>query len=237
MSAPRETTTTAGSPASFSDPAAVARYAEGPPRLVPGFDALHRMTDLLLAERAPADARVLVLGAGGGLELRHLAAAHPGWRFDGVDPSAEMLRLAKTTMGEHVRQAALHEGLIDNAPEGPFDAATCLLTLHFLPRDERLRTLEELRRRLRPGAPLVVAHHSFPQSTAEEKDVWLRRFAAFAVSSGVDPAMADGARVGIGARLPALDPQEDEAVLREAGFREVALFYAAFSFRGWVARA
>jgi tRNA (cmo5U34)-methyltransferase len=73
----------------FADPQAVARYAEGPPRVVPGFANMQRTTRLLLAERAPDDARVLVLGAGGGLELKAFAAAHPGWRLDGVDPSAD----------------------------------------------------------------------------------------------------------------------------------------------------
>jgi hypothetical protein len=48
----------------FADPQAVARYAEGPPRIVPGFAHLQRMTTLLLAERVPRDGRVLVLGAG-----------------------------------------------------------------------------------------------------------------------------------------------------------------------------
>lgn len=61
----------------FSDPDAVARYAEGPKRFVPGLDGLHRMTGVLLAEKAPRIARVLVLGAGGGLELKALADAHP----------------------------------------------------------------------------------------------------------------------------------------------------------------
>ncbi len=56
----------------FSDPQAVARYAEGPPRLVPGFEHLQRMTTLLLAERVPQAGRVLVLGAGGGLELKRI---------------------------------------------------------------------------------------------------------------------------------------------------------------------
>src|ERR687894_142097 len=82
----------------FSDPEAVARYADGPRRFVPGFDALHRMTSILLAERVPSDATVLVLGAGGGLELKAMADAHPGWRFAGVDPAAEMLRLAERTL-------------------------------------------------------------------------------------------------------------------------------------------
>ncbi|WP_286749638.1 hypothetical protein [Sphingopyxis sp. SCN 67-31] len=34
-----------------------------------------------------------------------------------------------------------------------------------------------------------------------------------------------------------LSPEEDEAVLRAAGFSGVALFYAAFTWRGWVAYA
>ena len=69
---------------SFKDPEAVARYTEGPKRFVPGLDGLHRMTGLLLAERVPADAHILVLGAGGGSEMKAMAEAHPGWRFTGA---------------------------------------------------------------------------------------------------------------------------------------------------------
>lgn len=220
----------------FSDPQAVARYAEGPPRLVPGFADLQRMVMLLLAERAPDDARVLVLGAGGGLEIKALAEARPGWRFDGVDPSAEMIKLARTTIGALADRARLHHGFIDCAPEGPFDAATCLLTLHFVAREERLRTLVEVRRRLAPGAPFAVAHFSFPQGAAD-RDLWLARYAAFAVASGVEPSQAENARSAIGARLPILAPEEDEQLLREAGFEGIALFYVGFAFRGWVAYA
>ena len=220
----------------FDDPQAVARYAENPPRLVPGFHDLQRMALLLLAEQAPADARILVLGAGGGLELKVFADAQPGWSFDGVDPSAEMLRLAEMTTSAHASRIRLHEGYIDGAPQGPFDGAACLLTLHFIPRDERLATLRALHSRLKPGATFVAAHHSIP-GHAKERALWLSRYAAFAVSSGVPEAQMRNAAEAIAARLPLLSPDEDEALLREAGFREVAQFYAAFTFRGWVARA
>lgn len=77
---------------SFNDPAAVARYAEGPTRQVPGFADMQRMAGLLLAERVPDEGRVLVLGAGGGLELKAFADAYPGWSMLGVDPSAAIDR-------------------------------------------------------------------------------------------------------------------------------------------------
>ncbi|KRB11636.1 class I SAM-dependent methyltransferase [Lysobacter sp. Root690] len=218
---------------SFSDPQVVARYAQGPVRQVPGFHALQRMTALLLAEAVPGDGEVLVLGAGGGLELKVFAEAQPEWRFVGVDPSAEMLKLASETLGPLASRVDLCEGYIDTASVGPFDGATCLLTLHFLPAEERLRTLVELRRRLKPGAPLIVAHHSVP---GDRKLQWLHRYAAFAVASGGIPAQdADKSVAALGSRLPMLSPEQDEALLREAGFETVELFFAAFTFKGWVA--
>ena len=218
----------------FSDPQAVARYAENPPRMVPGYADMQRMAMLLLKERAPADAQMLVLGAGGGLELKVFAEGQPGWSFVGVDPAAAMLDLARKTLGDLVVRTRLHEGFIDSAPEGPFDGATCILTLHFIERQERLRTLQEVRRRLRPGAPFVAAHYSIPRG---ELDLWLSRCAAFSVTSGIDPSQAGAARIGIAARLPILSPEDDEELLREAGFSEVSLFYTGLAFRGWVAYA
>ena len=220
----------------FSDPEAVARYADGPRRFVPGLEALHRMTGVLLAEQAPADAKVLVLGAGGGLELSALAEAQPGWTFVGVDPSREMLRLAERTLGPRMAQVELIEGYIDDAPDGPFDAATCLLTLHFLAAPARQKTVRAIHRRLRPGAPFVAAHGSFPQDP-EERALWLDRYAAYAIASGADPEQAGSARAAVDAMAPMLSPEQDEAILHDGGFRNVRPFFAAFTWRGWIAHA
>lgn len=210
-----------------------AAYAEGPPRKVPGFAGLHRMTSQLLAERVAADGRVLVLGAGGGLELKALADDHAGWTFDGVDPSADMLKTAEVIAGSHLDRIRLHEGYIQDAPEGPFDGATCILTFHFIPVEQRLETLRQIRRRLKPGAPFVLAHISFTQ-TEPERTIWIARHVAF---GGTALANADAAIQAISTKLTILAPEEEEAMLREAGFANVSLFYAGLSFRGWVAYA
>jgi tRNA (cmo5U34)-methyltransferase len=221
---------------SFSDPSVVSDYAQRAMKLVPGLLDMQRMAAVLLAERAPADARILVVGAGGGVELKTFAEAHPGWRFDGVDPAAPMLALAETTLGPLMSRIALHEGIIDAAPEGPFDGASCLLTLHFVAAEERRRTLREIHRRLKPGAPLVVMHISFDQQRGA-RDVWLSRYAGFAISNGVDPEKARTAASTIHEQLPILSPEQDEALMREAGFTDVDVFYVGMAFRGWVAHA
>jgi tRNA (cmo5U34)-methyltransferase len=218
----------------FEDPAAVTRYRDSTLAKVPGLSALHRMSAVLLAEAVPDDGQVLVLGAGGGLELEAFASAHPGWRLTGVDPSAPMLQLAARTMGALAPRARLVEGTIDDAPAGPFDGATCLLTLHFLPIEQRLHTLRALWRRLRPGAPLVVAHHSFDPRDPDATR-WLRRSAAFASPSGRPGSDSEASIAAMRERLPAVPPDEDVRLLAAAGFERVELFYAGFTFRGWVA--
>lgn len=208
-------------------------YLDGPPRQVPGFASLHRMVEMLLAERAQKDGHVLVVGAGGGMELRALADAQPSWTFDGVDPSADMLALAAETVGLHADRVRLHHGGIEAAPDGPFDGATCILVFHFIDRTERARILAGVRRRLRPGAPFVLMHISFPQ-TEPERSQWIARHAAYGVPPGADPAHLAVAREAIGTRLTILSPEEDQAMLVEAGFENVELFFAGMSFRGWL---
>ena len=220
----------------FSDPDFVARYADGPRRVVPGLEGLHRMTGVLLAERAPDHARVLVLGAGGGLELNALAEAQPSWRFVGVDPSAEMLRLAERTLGSNMSRAELVQGTIDDAPAGLFDAATCLLTLHFLSAAERLRTVRAIHDRLRPGAPFVAAHACLPHEPTQ-RALWLDRYAAYGVASGIAPEQAETMRATVDASVNMLSPAEDEAILRDGGFRDACLFYTAFTWHGWIGHA
>ena len=211
-------------------------YADGAFKQVPGLAGLHRMTELLLAEHVPDSGRILVLGAGGGIELTNLAGAHAGWQFDGVDPSDSMLAAARLAVADFADRVALHRGTIAAAPEGPFDGATSLLVFHFIPLEERLTTLKALHRRLKRGAPLVLAHMSFPQDKAG-RDIWMRRHAAFAVSNGIDPAHAESGRQAMLERLHLQSPEAEEAMLAEAGFGGVSLFFAGFDFRGWVAYA
>lgn len=171
------------------------------------------------------------LAPAGGLELKAFADAQPGWRLTGVDPSAAMLGAAERHLGPLTARVELQQGYVDDAPQGPFDGAACLLTLHFLELEERLHTLREIHRRLAPGARLVVAHHSHPGDG--DLRHWLGRSLAFAGSADGEAS----ASVCAMERLPILAADEDERVMREAGFPHVELFYAAFTFRGWVGTA
>jgi len=211
-------------------------YIDGARRNVPGLDALHRMTGLLLAEHVPPNGRVLVVGAGGGLELKALADQHPDWSFDGVDPSADMLELARETAASTADRIVLHRGDVGAAPAGPFDGAVCLLVFHHISVEERKATLNGVRQRLRPGSPFVLAHLSFAMSEPDHT-LWVNRHIKFGAMAELDADKQEAARIGMKERLVVMFPEEEEAHLKEAGFTGIIQFYHAFSFRGWVAYA
>ena len=195
---------------------------------------MQRMVALLLAERVPADGAVLILGAGErpraeafGRAAARLALLR--W----FDPSAEMLEPGQADGRTGGRARRFPSRLCRHRAGGAVRRrerrfSPCTSS----PKHERRRTLAEVRRRLKPGAPFIVVHHSIPEV---ERTAWLNRYAAFAISSGIDADHARTAISAIGQRLPLLSPDQDEAVLRDAGFEDIALFYAGFTFRGWVA--
>jgi tRNA (cmo5U34)-methyltransferase len=67
--------------------------------------------------------------------------------------------------------------------------------------------------------------------------LWLSRYVAYAVDSGMPRDKAESARTAMDAQLFILTPGQDESVLRDAGFSHTSLFYTGFAFRGWVAYA
>jgi tRNA (cmo5U34)-methyltransferase len=90
---------------------------------------------------------------------------------------------------------------------------------------------------MKPGSPFVAAHGSFPQGEKGERARWLSRYAAFAMAAGVDPQQANAARSAVEANVSMLGPEQDRAILSEAGFSGVEMFFAAFTWRGWIAYA
>lgn len=91
-----------------------------------------------------------------------------------------------------------------------------------------LRDRSRIRRRLKPGAPFVATHFSIPDGD-DERPIWLSRYSAFLAASGVEPDKAAAARTAIDGRLSILAPEQDEVILRQAGFTDTTLFYTGYA--------
>ena len=223
----------------FIDPASVVRYLQqGPPAFAPGHAGMLQMTGVLLEERMPENGTVLVVGAGGGLEIRYLAGIKEGWRFVGVDPAPAMLNLARATAGLVAGdRLQLIEGTVENASSGPFDAATCILVLGLIADDgSKLAMLNDVRCRLKPKAPFILVDQCIDLRAADA-ELRLDRYAAYARRSGVDAETVAGAKAAVGSMTSLVSASRNEELLGEAGFAEIEVFYVGMAWRGWVAYA
>jgi tRNA (cmo5U34)-methyltransferase len=198
-----------------------------------------RSRSRLLRDRIGEVGRILVIGAGGGIELSVFAGEASGWSFTGVDPSAEMLSRAKQKIDEAgaTERVSLIRGTAEDAPREAFDAATAFLALHFVPHDgARLRALREIHARLKHGAPFLMINGCADTKSprfAEDQ----RLNAAFARHNGAPEEIIDAALRMQRENAHVLPPEREEALLAEAGFRDLRLFYVGMWVFGWIASA
>jgi tRNA (cmo5U34)-methyltransferase len=203
---------------------------------VPGYDAVQDLIAVMLSE-AGDSGHLLVVGAGGGNEIVRLGSALPCWKLTGVDPSEVMLsharnRIADKKMSDRVR---LVQGLSNDAPLGPYDAATALLCLMFAPDDgQRLDQLRAIHARLTPGAPFIMTHAAVT-SAQFERD--LARYAAFARLRGATEDMLAEATPMQRTGIYILTPEREVELLQQAGFRDIEVFWRANWMHGWGGRA
>src|SRR5215207_7733686 len=106
------------------------------------------------------DDRVLEIGFGPGLAIRELSRiAHAGY-VCGIDHSELMLRQARTRNADGIGRGVvdLRLGSVDALPafDAPFDKLLAVNAVLFW--NEPVARLEELRRLLRPGGLVAVAH-------------------------------------------------------------------------------
>lgn len=223
---------------SFDDnPDFVAAYDKGPPLFIPGYASSHLMAATVLGERIGSDAEILVIGAGGGVEISAFAQWEPEWRFVAVDPARSMLDLARTRAERDNPRTRLEcvEGLSTDAPVGPFDAATAFLCLNFAPDDgTRLTQMRAIHDRLKPGAPFLMMH---PATQPETRERDLRRYVRHAKLAGAEAEMIERAQAMLTEHLHILTPTREEELLREAGFHLDGLFFKGLWVHGWEATA
>jgi len=206
-----------------------------------GYDACHELAACMLAAALGSGrvARILVAGAGGGArEIVTAAALEPHWRFTAVDPSEPMLALAVArleTSGLIERTEVVRGTVADLPSDEAFDAATLIGVLHHLAGDDAKRAiLRDIARRLRPGAPLILAgnHQAYasqPLLLAAWGERWRQQ------GAGPEEVVAKRAKILQGAD----PPRSEQAVadlLLAGGFEPPLRFFSSLFWGAWIAR-
>jgi tRNA (cmo5U34)-methyltransferase len=215
------------------------RYDQTARQTLPGYEELHNMSASLLHVELDADAHVLVVGAGTGMEILTLAEQHPQWRFTGVDPSAEMLALTRERLYARgwTDRVRLHVGLTHELSEAEhYDAATCLLVIHHLPDEaEQRQLLLTIARRLKRRAPLIVAEMlGDPTSPRFQRLLAAWKYRQLSFGAPAEEVEQRARTLPSVVRFPS--EEHLRGLLSTAGFVNMERFFTAYFYSAWVAR-
>lgn len=211
-------------------------YEKGIRRTLPSYDAMLRLIQTFYRSTLHEHAEMLIVGAGSGNEILQLADGRPHWSFMGIDPSESMLDIAKERLQSLPNDLSFYQGtLLDtHLPAIKFDAASCVLVLHFIQGyEDKLSTLKEICNHLKPGAPFVLVSKYGRPGTIETElqfDLWRSYWLQHTKLS-----VADVAEMEKSIRALSFMAEEDIlTLLQEAGFITPSRFFATTLFGGWV---
>lgn len=206
---------------------------------IPGRRAIFSIVEASFLELLPSGpTKILVVGAGGGEEILRLGLGNPSWSFVGVDTYEPMVdlarrRLAATPVGP---RSNVHTTTIEQLDEKDFDAATCILTAHFVPDDgSKLAFFKAIRERLKPGAPLAIVDGIGVNGEAQTellRRIWKRH----AMRNGVAEAAAEHNAQNF-RNVAVVSAEREEELLTSAGFKDLVPIFRGLSIKGWLAFA
>lgn len=189
--------------------------------VLPGYDALRQVAEDAVVTAAPY--RVLVMGCGPGGELTRLAARLPHASFDAYDTSAAMVASARQQT-RHDARFSVHHGPVPAHDSPPFDVATALLVMHFLPDDgARADAWRALASAVKPGCLLVTSE--IEPVSDDQLDLWL----AHARRHGLSPARCAVLAQRLTQGFACLPAERTARLARAAGFTAQAHLARVFS--------
>ncbi len=216
-------------------------YEENARVSIPTYDTLFTMAQSYFrAQLGKKEASLLVIGAGGGNELSAWGPSNPNWTFTGVDPSKEMLQMAENKsmqLGLESRVKLIQGTIADlPLPVSKFDAASCILVLHFIDDvQQKLKLLQEIKNNLKPGAPFVLVSAYGDPAGSELQDrinVWK----SFFLDIGYDLSKVDDMGKMI-MKISFIPENHIKRLLEESGFTNITRFYSTGLFAGWICHA
>jgi ubiquinone/menaquinone biosynthesis C-methylase UbiE len=122
---------------------------------------------ILAMAQIKAGDKVLDVGCGSGrLTIAAQKKAGPAGAVLGIDPSTEMIAVARKNAARAGQAAKFEMGVIEAIPfpDATFDVVLSRLMMHHLPGDLKQRGLAEVRRVLKPGGVCLIVDFEPPKT-------------------------------------------------------------------------
>ncbi|WP_193198204.1 class I SAM-dependent methyltransferase [Nostoc sp. MG11] len=221
-----------------NSPIAADEYEQMARLALPGYEVMHTFVLACLRSCLSETANLLVVGAGGGMELVRLGQSNPQWQFLGVDPSAKMLAIAQQKITQHQlsQRIKIIQGYVQDLQNDPvYDAATSILVMHFIPgEDAKLAFLKGIAQRLKTSA-LFILVDVFGTKGSPELEQTIATLQAYWQETGLSEDKQKQLLENFNSRVYPLSEAKILELLQQAGFNHAIRFYTGLWVGGWMA--
>lgn len=203
-------------------------------KLVPDYERIHELVVAQLGLALEDNARILVVGAGTCTEVLALADFDPHWAFMAVEPSTPMVEKAKQRVSAAGLNGAVafHNGTLDTLDDdGPYDGATAILMMQFLPTEQKAVLFKEIGKRLKSGALLIMAH---PIGDPESDEHTMHMGSWREHMEQAMPDRADEIYANVEDTLHFVPEDDQTQMLIDAGFDAPVRFHSRNVFGAWI---
>lgn len=202
------------------------------------YEEIFNLTYCCLKGNVVDNAKILIVGAGSGMEISVFSPLSPNWDLFGVDPSGDMLNIARKKINDNnlTSEIKLIKGYVDDLEKAEiFDGATCILVMHFLNEEaQKLKLLKSIYQRLKPGSPFVLVD-GFGDPTDTEFQENLKAWKQYPLMKGVKESIVEKTfNDVIGEMVHFIPEKEIRNLLEMTGFKKICKFYSGFCYGGWL---
>jgi tRNA (cmo5U34)-methyltransferase len=208
-------------------------------RSIPGYAEMrHVVTETATAVLGPKRSPVILdLGASRGEGVVSLLERCPDATVEAIEISEPMLDVLAERLEPYAHARARSLDLTERPLPVSFgiaDLVLCVLTLQFVPIEQRYDLLSDVYERLRPGGALILVEKCLgetPRGDALLRDL----YAAHKRRAGYSDEQIERKRRSLQNVLVPLPAREIERWLDAVGFAPVERVWQSLSFAGWVA--
>ncbi|MBV6624829.1 MAG: class I SAM-dependent methyltransferase [Rivularia sp. (in: Bacteria)] len=206
--------------------------------VLPGYEAMHQMVLACLQANLSDEANLLVVGAGTGKELIGFGKGSSKWQVLGVDPSENMLNVAKNKIQQYglSERVKLFQGYTNDLPDTQvYDAATSILVMHFIPDDgSKLAFLQNIVNRMKSSGVFILAD-VFGEKGTDDFQEMISLVKQFWQKMGISQAKKAEILETMEKAVYPISEYRVLELLKEAGFGKVIRFYTGLWVGGWMA--
>lgn len=212
-------------------------------RSIPQYDVMRDTSAKLVAGivNKRRDFTILDIGCSDGLMIQQMLTQFNGdaGRFVGVDVSEPMLEKARKRF-EIVNSVSSNRVVVNNCdlrynfPTNDYDAITSILSIQFIPIEYRQQIIKNIYDNLVPGGVFIFVEKVLGASTRLNK-IFVDNYYQMKEQNGYTKEQIERKRLSLEGVLVPITSDWNMSLLKQAGFKDIDVFWRWCNFVGYIA--